>query len=151
MGTRFRIDDANRLIGTEVGLSEWMNVSQALIDGFAEVTGDHQWIHTAGAKANAGPFGGPIAHGLLLLSLTVKMAQDSGALPGDAASITIYGYDKIRFQAPVRSGKRVRCRTTLLDSKNLRGRTVLKVRLQVEVEDGDLPAMVADCLLLVTK
>jgi acyl dehydratase len=144
----FNLANAEQHVGKQIGLSEWLVIGQELVDSFAQVTGDAQWIHVDGPQAYSGPFGGPVAHGLLVLSLTTKMAQDSGAFPADARSIVLYGYDRIRFQAPVRSGKRVRCRSTLIEVKSRGARVLLKIRFEVEVEGGDLLAMSADCLLL---
>src|SRR5712692_6634103 len=100
----YTLDNVSQFIGKEVGTSEWITITQARIDGFADVTEDHQWIHQDIEKARTGPFGGPIAHGLLLLSLTVKLAVSAEALPGGATMCVNYGYDRIRFPAPVRAG-----------------------------------------------
>ena len=88
-GGGFKLADAEKYVGHQIGLSAWVEIGQPQIDGFANVTKDHQWIHVDGPKAYAGPFGGPIAHGLLLLSLTLSMAEESGTFPRDAGSIAI--------------------------------------------------------------
>lgn len=144
----FTLGRAGDFLGQEVGLSGWLTVSQERVDAFAEVSQDHQWIHQDSPLTRSGPFAGPIAHGLLLLPLSLQLARDSGALPKDTATCIIYGCDKVRFQAQVRIGKQVRCRTTLIGVKELGPRKLLTVRLKLEVEDENLPAMVADCLLL---
>ena|SRR2546427_87672 len=144
----FMLASAREFIGQEIAVSDWFEVTQSLIDEFADLTDDHQWIHQEGPAALAGPFGGPIAHGLLLLSLTTRLARDSGVFPTDARSCVIYGYEKIRFQTAVRTGKRVRCRTTILKVEGLGARVVLTVRFKVEGEGETLPALVADCILV---
>jgi acyl dehydratase len=144
----FTVATAFNFVGQQTGLSEWLEVTQQRVDAFAEACEDHQWIHTSGPATLAGPFGGPIAHGLLVLSLSMKLAREAGALPSDTYTCIVYGYDKLRFRAPVRSGQRIRCRTTLLNVRELGGRVVLTVRFKVEIENENLPALVADCLLL---
>jgi acyl dehydratase len=146
----FVLASAHSLVGREIAVSGWFEVTQDHIDRFADVTDDHQWIHQEGSAARAGPFGAPIAHGLLLLSLTTKLARESGVFPIDARSCLIYGYDRIRFQRPVRTGGRVRCRTTILGVDELGPRVMLTVRFTVDVEGETLPALVADCRLLAT-
>jgi acyl dehydratase len=130
----------------ETYISNWLPVTQCQIDAFAEATGDRQWIHQDNAKAADGPFKGPIAHGLLLLSLAVNIACDSGALPSSA--MVLYGFDNLRFRAPVLSGARIRCHTTIREVRDLPGRVLVGVRFVIEIEDQRVPALVADCLLL---
>src|SRR5271166_5827366 len=100
--------------------SNWFPVSQCQIDAFAQATGDEQWIHRSDAGPEGSPFRGPIAHGLLLVSLGISLARDCGALPD--ATLVLYGFDKLRFRAPVRSGTRVRCLTTIRDVRKMSGR-----------------------------
>ena len=135
-------------IGQEIGLSPWLTVDQARIDAFADVTEDHQFIHVdpEAAKAKT-PFGGTIAHGFLTLSLLSRMAID--ALPrvaGRAMGIN-YGFDKIRFLAPVVSGSRLRGRFRVLEVMHRSGKEVLfRYEVRVEIEGQDRPALVADWL-----
>jgi acyl dehydratase len=126
--------------------SSWLPVTQCQIDAFATATGDRQWIHQDNPKAADGPFKGPIAHGLLLLSLAVNIACDSDALP--SAALVLYGFDNLRFRAPVLSGARIRCHTTIREVRELPRRVLVSVRLVIEIEDQRIPALVADCLLL---
>jgi acyl dehydratase len=147
----FTLAEANQLVGSELGVSDWYQIQQPQVDAFADVTDDHQWIHAESAETSAGPFGGAIAHGLLLLSLTTKFARETGAFPRDAGSCLLYGYEKVRFKAPVKVGKRVRCRSTLLRIEELQGRVILTVRFKVEVEDQPISALSADCLLVCLK
>lgn len=145
--TTYSLDNLNEFVGKEIGVSDWMEISQQRIDDFADVTEDRQWIHLDGDEANAGPFGAPIAHGLLLLSLTVKLADDAGALPAGASMCVNYGYDKIRFPAPVKAGQRVRCRAALHNVEEREpGRYLLTTRYTIEIEGENKPACVADCL-----
>src|SRR5215475_15349979 len=97
--------------GRELGTSDWITVDQARIDQFAACTGDHQWIHVDVERARReGPFGGPIAHGYLTLSLVATMLMEVGVIPPDASTGLNYGLDKVRFLAPVKAGARVRAR-----------------------------------------
>lgn len=139
-------ESAKDLVGRETGLSSWFEITQERIDAFADASGDHQWIHKNHPSTLAGPFGGPIAHGLLVLSLATKLAEESGALP--ESTWVLCGYDKLRFRAPVRSGQRIRCRTTLLSAGSLGKRLLLNVRFRIEIEHENTPALVTECALL---
>ena len=104
---------ADAFVGRELGTSNWVVVDQPRIDQFATCTGDAQWIHVDVERATReGPFGAPIAHGYLSLSLTAAMLMEIGIIPPDAASGLNYGLDKVRFLTPVKAGKRVRARVT---------------------------------------
>jgi acyl dehydratase len=135
------------LIGQEVGVSKWFEVSQARIDAFADCTEDHQFIHVDPEAAKATPFGGTIAHGFLTLSLASAMSYDAVApLEGVAMGVN-YGFDKLRFLAPVLAGSRVRGRFRLLSAEDKgNGRWLLKHELTVEIEGGDKPALIAEWL-----
>ena len=135
------------LIGQEVGLSKWFDVTQARIDAFADCTEDHQFIHVDPEAAKATPFGGTIAHGFLTLSLASAMSYDAVA-PLDGVVMGVnYGFDKLRFLAPVPAGSRIRGRFKLLSADDRGdGRWLLKHELTVEIEGADKPAMVADWL-----
>lgn len=135
------------LIGREVGVSRWFEVNQARIDAFADCTEDWQFIHVDPDKAAATPFGGTIAHGFLTLSLASAMSYDAVApLEGVAMGVN-YGFDKLRFLAPVPAGSRVRGRFKLLSAEDKGGgRWLLKHELTVEIEGGDKPALIAEWL-----
>jgi acyl dehydratase len=135
------------LIGREVGVSRWFEVTQARIDAFADCTEDWQFIHVDPDKAAATPFGGTIAHGFLTLSLASAMSYDAVApLEGVAMGVN-YGFDKLRFLAPVPAGSRVRGRFKLLSAEDKGGgRWLLKHELTVEIEGGDKPALIAEWL-----
>lgn len=136
------------LAGSEVGTSDWVVVGQPLIDDFAEVTGDKQFIHVDPVRAKAeSPYGGTVAHGFLTLSLLPALARD--ALPDfkEARARINYGFDKIRFLAPVPAGARIRARFHLLQTDERRpGELTLKYAVTVEVEGGRTPAVAAEWL-----
>jgi len=135
------------LVGREVGVSRWIEVDQARIDAFAEVTEDRQFIHIDPEAAKATPFGGTIAHGFLTLSLASAMSYDAlPPLEGVVMGVN-YGFDKLRFLAPVPAGSRVRGRFRLLSFEDKGGgRWLLKHELTVEIEGGDKPALIAEWL-----
>ena len=131
-------------IGTVVGRSDWIEVTQATIDAFAAATGDGQFIHTDPDRARAGPFGTTVAHGFLTLSLLSAMLDQAGPpVPGAAASVN-YGFDRVRFVAPVPAGARVRGVFTL-SAVTPRGADAVDTAFDVtvEIEGHDRPALVA--------
>ncbi|MEC7258883.1 MAG: MaoC family dehydratase [Pseudomonadota bacterium] len=139
---------AEAKLGTEVGTSEWVLVDQKMIDTFADVTHDHQWIHIDPARAAAEtPFGGTIAHGFLTLSLASKFAYEAlGALPGQTMGIN-YGFDKLRFLSPVKAGSRVRGRFVLKAVRKRSETELLRTNtMTIEIEGQQTPALVADWL-----
>ena len=137
-------------VGEEVGVSEWITIDQARIDAFADATEDRQFIHVDEAAAADTPFGGTIAHGFLTLSLLSRMAAEAMLLPDGLKMAVNYGLDRIRFLAPVRSGKRVRGRFTL-DSVEQKapGQVLLRHIVTVEIEGEDKPALTAVWLGLI--
>jgi acyl dehydratase len=141
---------APQFIGRELGASGWVVVDQDRIDAFAACTGDRQWIHVDVARAKRdSPFGGPIAHGYLTLSLVAAMVMELGVIPPDAATGLNYGLDKVRFIAPVKAGARVRTRATLLAAEpQSDGRVLLKLSCTLEIEGEAKPALVAELLCL---
>lgn len=145
------IDTLKAKIGTEIGVSDWHVVAQDMIDRFADVTGDHQFIHVDPARAKREtPFGGTIAHGYLMLSLLAPMGHE--ALPPiEGATVRInYGLDKVRFLTPVRPGSRVRARYTLRElTTRSEKEFLLKNEVTVEIEDADKPALYAETLIVV--
>jgi acyl dehydratase len=144
------IDPLRSLVGTEIGLSEWLEIDQARIDSFAEVTGDYQWIHVDRERAAAGPFGATIAHGFLTLSLLPKLSSQSWlALPGVLGALN-YGLDKVRFLTPVRCGARIRNRVTMLSLEDKGpGRTLITNESTMEIDGERKPAFVATTLVMV--
>ena len=138
------LDDIRSRVGDEVGVSSWMTVDQARIDAFADATEDHQFIHVDPAAAAAAGLSGTIAHGFLSLSLLSRMAADATLLPESLKMALNYGFDRIRFLAPVRSGKRVRGRF-VLDSveEKAPGQWLMRHLVTVEIEGEDKPALTA--------
>lgn len=131
-------------IGTEIGVSDWMEITQDRVDAFAAATDDHQWIHVDRDRAAASPFGGTIAHGFLTLSLTVAL---SAQVPLDVGSPMMginYGLEKVRFPAPVSVGSRIRARVGLVSVTDVEGGIQLNRQVIIEVEGTEKPAMVAE-------
>jgi acyl dehydratase len=141
---------AAQFVDRELGVSDWITVDQERIDAFAACTGDRQWIHVDVERARReSPFGGPIAHGYLILSLVAGMVMELGVVPPDAASALNYGLDKVRFIAAVKAGARVRMRAKLASAEAQNGgRLLLKLQSTVEIEGEAKPAVVADLLCM---
>ena len=137
-------------VGRELGVSDWVLVDQARIDTFGACTGDRQWIHVDVERARReSPFGAPIAHGYLCLSLLAAMLIEIGVIPPDAAAGLNYGLDKVRFLAPVKSGARVRARAALASAQAQDGgRLLLKVECKLEIEGEEKPALIAETLCM---
>ncbi|MBP8018637.1 MAG: MaoC family dehydratase [Hylemonella sp.] len=135
-------------VGKSLGTSQWVTVDQARINHFADCTGDHQWIHVDVERATReSPFGGPIAHGYLTLSLLADMSADIGIIPPDAVAAVNYGMDKVRFLTPVKAGVRVRNTAVLTEVTDQGGgRKLVKINNTVEIEGAPKPALVAETL-----
>jgi acyl dehydratase len=146
----YTMSTAPDFAGRELGTSDWVTVDQPRIDQFATCTGDHQWIHVDVERARSeGPFGGPIAHGYLTLSLVAAMLMEIGVIPPDAATGLNYGLDKVRFLAPVKAGARVRARVTLISAQPQDGkRVLLKLDCKLEIEGEAKPAVIAEVLCM---
>jgi acyl dehydratase len=143
----FKIADAASHVGAELGLSGWLTVEQDRIDAFAETTEDRYWIHTDPARGRAGPFGATIAHGFLTLSLLTLLIKDAGLVWGEDYLGINYGFEKVRFIAPVKAGGRIRVRVVLAGAEERApGRHVLRLAVTVEIEGEERPALVADWL-----
>jgi acyl dehydratase len=141
---------AGEFVGRELGVSNWVVVDQDRINAFAECTGDRQWIHVDAERARReSPFGGPIAHGYLTLSLVAATVMEIGIIPPDAAGGLNYGVDKVRFIAPVKAGSRVRNRASLVAAEAQNGgRTLLKLQCMLEIEGESKPALIAEILCM---
>jgi len=141
------VDDLEVLIGTEVGVSSWHLVDQAQIDAFADVTGDHQFIHVDPVRAAGTPFGGAIAHGFLTLSLLSAFALEAQPKIRGAEMGINYGFDKVRFLVPVKAGARVRGRFVLAElSRPRAGEIDITWRSTIEIGGEKRPAIIADWL-----
>jgi acyl dehydratase len=138
------LEEIRAKIGQEVGVSGWLTVDQPRIDAFADATEDHQFIHVDPAAATAAGFGGTIAHGFLSLSLLSRMAAEAMLLPDSLKMALNYGFDRIRFLAPVKSDKRVRGRFTLDSAEEKApGQILLRHTVTVEIEGEEKPALTA--------
>ncbi len=137
------------MVGTELGVSDWLLIDQERVDAFADATLDHQFIHIDVDKAAMTPFGGTIAHGFLTLSLLPHFLE-SASVPLEGLLMAInYGTDKVRFLQPVKVGQRVRGRAVLAGADEKRpGQWLVKQTVTVEIEGEEKPAMVADFLML---
>jgi acyl dehydratase len=132
------------MVNTEIGVSDWLEITQERVDAFADATDDHQWIHVDPEKAAVGPFGGTIAHGFLTLSLTVTLSSQVELDVGSPRMAINYGLEKVRFPAPVPVGSRIRARVGLVSVSDVEGGIQVNRQVVIEVEGGEKPAMVAE-------
>jgi len=143
MGQILAIDELPQAVGTDLGHTDWVEVSQERIDQFAEATGDHQWIHVDPERAAAGPFGTTIAHGYLTLSLISMLLPELMTVEGTSMGIN-YGTNRVRFPAPVPAGSRVRASGTISDVEDVAGGYQVVATIAIEVEGSEKPACVAE-------
>jgi acyl dehydratase len=140
------LSELSALVGHEVAVSDWLTVTQEQVNLFAQATGDHQWIHVDVERAKAGPFGAPIAHGFLTLSLIPKFFETSIEIRNARMGVN-YGLNKVRFTAPVPVGSRLRARMKLLSCEGIENNGVQMAWLvTVEREGSDKPVCVAETL-----
>jgi acyl dehydratase len=133
--------------GQEVAVSDWITITQQQVNLFAEATGDHQWIHVDPEKARAGPFGAPVAHGFLTLSLLPRFFESSFEILGTRLGVN-YGLNKVRFTAPVPVGSRLRARMKLLATEPLANAGLqMTWQVTVEREGADKPVCVAESVV----
>ncbi len=144
------IDDATGLVGSELGVSEWLEIDQQRINDFADVTGDHQWIHIDVERAKKeSPYGAPIAHGFLTLSMIPALSKDNFRVQNAKLAIN-YGLNKVRFLSAVPVGSRIRVRSELADAVAKDESTVdLTVRHTIEIDGVEKPAAVAEMIVRV--
>ena len=145
MTTTVPYADIETLAGADLGVTAYREVTQQQVDGFADATDDHQWIHTDPQRAKAGPFGGPVAHGYLTLSLVVPFSEELLQVEGVGTKVN-YGLDRVRFPAPVPVGSRVRMAATVREVVPVAGGYQLTVDATIEVDGGAKPAVVATWL-----
>lgn len=131
--------------GTALGPTDWLTIDQDRVDGFAKVTGDHQWIHVDVERAKAGPFGGTIAHGYLTMSLVNFFLPDLVEVRGFAHAVNV-GADRLRFLAPVPVGARIRGVGEIVTVEEIKGAVQSVVRVTIEIEGQDKPACVVDTI-----
>ncbi len=145
-GTALSFRDLEGRIGEEIGVSPWLEVSQARIDKFAEAIEDFQWIHVDPERAKRSPFGGTIAHGFLTLSLLSRLGELTFSIADRKMGVN-YGLNRVRFTAPLATGSRVRARFKLASYEKLEGNGVqVTWNVTVEREGGDKPVLVAEWL-----
>jgi acyl dehydratase len=132
--------------GAELGPTDWLEVTQDRVNLFADATDDHQWIHIDPERAANGPFGGPIAHGLLTLSLLPHFTHQLYTVDNVAMAIN-YGYNKVRFITPVRVGANIRARAQIAKVDQLDGAVQATVTVTVEIDGSDKPAAVAESIV----
>ncbi|VXB84801.1 MaoC family dehydratase [Citricoccus sp. K5] len=139
-------DEVKNLAGTDLGVTEWREVTQQMIDTFADATDDHQWIHTDPERAKDGPFGAPIAHGFLTLSLIIPFWSELFDVSGVKTKVN-YGLDKVRFTSPVKVGSRIRMQITVKEVSEVKGNGLhLVADGTIEIEGQERPAVVATFL-----
>jgi len=132
------------LVGHEVAVSDWLTITQEQVNLFAQATGDHQWIHVDVERAKSGPFGAPIAHGFLTLSLIPRFFESSLEIRNSGMGVN-YGLNKVRFTAPVPVGSKVRGVVDIADVADAKGGAVqVTTRVTVEIEGSERPALVAE-------
>jgi acyl dehydratase len=132
--------------GSQLGPTDWLEVTQERVNLFADATDDHQWIHVDPERASNGPFGGTIAHGLLTLSLLPHFTHQLYTVDNVAMAIN-YGYNKVRFITPVRVGSKIRARAEIAKIDQLDGAVQATVTVTVEIEGSDKPAAVAESIV----
>jgi acyl dehydratase len=147
MRTFDSVADLAAIKGEQIGDSEWVDVEQDAVNLFADATGDHQWIHVDPERAKQGPFGGPIAHGFMTLSLLPQMWGQMYTVDGVKMGVN-YGLNKVRFPAPVPVGARVRARSTVVEVEDLgSGTTQITLSTTVEIDGAAKPACVAESVV----
>lgn len=139
------VEEVRAAKGRHLGYSEWMTMEQERINQFAEATGDRQWIHIDVERAKSGPFGAPIAHGYLTLSLSNYFLPQIIEVQGFSMGVN-YGVEKVRFPAPVKVGTRVRAGAELIEVSEITGGLQTLIRITVETEGSDKPNCVIDSL-----
>ena len=142
MTTTIAYADVAGLAGTDLGYTDWLEITQEQVNTFADATGDHQWIHVDPERAKDGPFGAPIAHGFLTLSLAVTFWTELLEVEGVTTKVN-YGLDKVRFISPVKVGARVRMNAVVAEVTEIAGGYQLTVDQTIEIDGGTKPAVVA--------
>lgn len=149
MTNTIAVSDIAGLAGRQFEPSAWLEITQQRVDQFAAATNDHQFIHVDPEQAEQTPFGGPIAHGFLSLSLLSYLNAQTAIVPEGLAVVINYGSDRVRYPAPVRVGRRIRSHQRVLEIAEKRpGQWLMKTAVTVEIEGEDTPALVAEMLSL---
>jgi len=138
-------DQLSGMTGTDLGYTEWLEVTQERINQFAVATSDDQWIHTDPVRAAEGPFGATIAHGFLTLSLLIPFYTELFDVEGVTTKVN-YGLDRVRFTSPVVSGSKLRMTATIDEVTEIKGGAQIKIAATIEIEGSERPAVVAEFL-----
>jgi acyl dehydratase len=141
------LENLRSLVGTEIGVSEWMEITQERVNAFADATDDHQFIHVDPEKAKRTPFGGTIAHGYLTLSLVVPLAGQVEIPVGEPKMAINYGLDRLRYPAPVPVGSRIRARVMVDGVSEVPGGLQVNRTVTIEIEGTEKPALVAETIV----
>jgi len=150
MTRTIKAEDLPSLVGTELEPSPWLEITQERVNQFADATNDHQFIHVDPERAAETPFGGPVAHGFLSLSLLSYLNEQSAVMPDNIVMGINYGSDKVRYLMPVRVGKRIRSRQKVLEvTEKKPGQWLIKNDVTVEIEGEKTPALVAEILSMI--
>jgi acyl dehydratase len=147
MTTTLTIDELEQSAERDLGTSSWHEITQEQVNTFAEATGDHQWIHVDPERAATGPFGGPVAHGYLTLSMLPMLLSEVVSV-SDAVMGVNYGTEKIRFTSPVPVGSRVRVHAKLLKTQRRGPSVIWNVGVEVEIENKEKPALVGEIVYM---
>ena len=146
-GTMTR-EELFELVGQDLGTSDWFQLGQDRINQFADVTEDRQFIHIDPVRAADSPFGGTIAHGMLTLSMIVHLCDNFAPSVEGVRMVINYGFDRVRFAAPVKVDGRIRAVATLIDVKERSGQMLVKAKVTIEIEGESKPALVAEWLTM---
>ena len=143
-----RVDELRQSIGKEAGVSGWVEVTQEMIDQFATISGDAQWIHVDRERAQReSPFGATVAHGFLTVALLSRLVSEAVDVRGDSKLRVNYGFNRLRFPAPVRAGSRIRAHVTPNDVRDVEGGVEIAWGVVVEIENQPKPALAAEWLI----
>ena len=142
-------NELQNYIGKALGHSDWLQITQDRINGFADVTNDHQFIHVDPERAKASPFGSTIAHGFLTLSLLADLCKDLMVVPENAVMTINYGFDKVRFIAPVKVDSYIRAASKVLDiQEKQNNQWLIKTEVTIEIQHEDKPALICEWLCM---
>lgn len=136
------------LVGQDLGVSDWFQIDQDRINQFADVTEDHQFIHVDPIRAADSPFNGTIVHGMLTLSMIVHLCDNFVPSVEGVRMVINYGFDRVRFAAPVKVDGRIRTAAKLIEAKERSGQILVKVKVTIEIENESKPALVAEWLTM---
>jgi acyl dehydratase len=144
------VDEVAHAVGTQLGETEWLEITQEQVNQFADATGDHQWIHVDVEKAAKGPYGGTVAHGYLTLSLIARFGNELFSIEGVTAKLN-YGVNKVRFPAPVPVGARVRASASIAGAQETPSGVQVSLQWVIDIENSTKPACVAETVVLLVR